>query len=31
MWGKPGAGIYEAKPQPDYFYSPEAMAGEGIR
>jgi hypothetical protein len=31
LYGNPGAGIVKAEPKPDRFFSPEVMAGEGIR
>ena len=31
LHGNPRAGIVEAEPKPDRFFSPEVMAGEGIR
>ncbi len=29
--GEPGLGFYPSKPKPDVFFSPETLAGEGIR
>lgn len=31
VYGNPGAGVLKSQPKPDNFFSPEVMAGEGIR